>query len=76
MLGEVKFGMFICNRTSLLYNSGEKVFSDRFYSLVCCIVKMMFSVKMVNYKVVDNFFIHLVLKFRDHRPEGLGVIAV
>ena len=63
MLGEVKFVMCICNRISLLYNSDEKVFSDRFCSLVCCIVKIMVAVKMVNNKVVDKFFLYLVLKF-------------
>jgi len=36
----------------------------------------MFAVKMVNNKVVGNFFIYLVLKFQDNRPKGLGVIAV
>ena len=41
-----------------------------------CMIKMMFAIKIVNNKVVDNFFIHLVLKFQDHRPKGLGVIAV
>ena len=61
---------------SLLYNSGEKSFSDRFCGLVCCIVRMMFAVKMVNNKVVGNFFIYLVSKFQDNRPKGLGVIAV
>ena len=76
MLSEVKFGMFICNRISLLYNSGEKVFSDRFCSLVCSIVKMMFDVEMVNNKVVGNLFIYLVLKFQGNRPKVLGVIAV
>jgi len=30
---------------------------------VCCIVKMMFAVEMVNNKVVENFFVYLVLKF-------------
>ena len=34
----------------------------------------MFSVNMVNKKVVDNFLIFLVLKFHDFRPDGLGVI--
>ena len=34
----------------------------------------MFYVKMVNTNVVNNFFILLVLKFHDFRPDGLGVI--
>ena len=36
--------------------------------------QMIFFVNMVNTKVVDNFFILLVLKFYDFRPDGLGVI--
>ena len=35
---------------------------------------MMFSVDMLNIKVVDNFLILLALKFHDFRPDGLGVI--
>ena len=34
----------------------------------------MFSVNVVNTKVVDNFLLLLVLKFHDFRPAGLGVI--
>ena len=34
----------------------------------------MFSINMVNTKVVDNFLILLVLKFHNFRPDGLGVI--
>ena len=34
----------------------------------------MFSVNMVNTKVVYNLLIFLVLKFHDFRPDGLGVI--
>ena len=37
-------------------------------------MKIMFSVDMLNTKVVDNLFILLVLKFYDFRPAGLGVI--
>ena len=36
--------------------------------------QMMFSVDMLNTKVVDNFLLLLVLKFHDFRPDGLGVI--
>ena len=39
-------------------------------------IKMMFAVKMINDKVVDNFIICLVLKFQDHKSNGLGVTAV
>ena len=35
---------------------------------------MMFSVNVVNIKVVDNFLLLLVLKFHDFRPTSLGVI--
>jgi len=38
--------------------------------------EMMFAVKMVNNKVVDNSFMYLVLKFQDHRSKGLGVMAI
>ena len=34
----------------------------------------MFSIDMLNAKVVDNFLILLVLKFHDFRPDGFGVI--
>ena len=37
---------------------------------------MIFSVKLVNNKVVGNFFIYLVLKFQVNRPKGLGVLSV
>ena len=36
----------------------------------------MFAVKMVNNKVVENFFMYLVLKFQINRPKSLGVMAV
>ena len=38
------------------------------------VMQMMFSVDMLNTKVVDNFLIFLFLKFHDFRPDGLGVI--
>ena len=38
------------------------------------VMQMMFSVDMLNTKVVDNFLILLVLKFHDFGPGGLGVI--
>ena len=37
-------------------------------------VIMMFSMNVLNAKVVDKFHILLVLKFHDFRPAGLGVI--
>ena len=36
--------------------------------------QLMFSVNVVNTKVVDNFLILLFLKFYDFRPSSLGVI--
>ena len=38
------------------------------------VMQMMFSVDMLNTKVVDNFRIMLLLKFHDFRPAGVGVI--
>ena len=38
------------------------------------VMQMMFSVDMLNTKVVYNFLILLVLKFHDFSPAGLGVI--
>ena len=37
---------------------------------------MIFSVKMVNNKVIDNLLIYLVLNFHSHRPYGLRIMAV
>ena len=37
-------------------------------------IKMMFSVDILNTKVVDNFLIFLVLKFHDFRTASLRVI--
>ena len=37
-------------------------------------LQMMFSIDMLNTKVVDNFLILLVLKFYNFRPAGLEVI--
>ena len=46
----------------------------------CCgddfMMIMIFSVKMVNNKVVDNLHIYLVLNFDSHRPYGLRIIDV
>ena len=36
--------------------------------------QMMFSINMLNTKVVYKFLIFLVLKFHDFMPAGLGVI--
>ena len=38
------------------------------------VMQMMFSIDMLNTKIVDNFLILLVLKFHDFRPTSLGVI--
>ena len=37
---------------------------------------MVFSVKHVNNKVVDNLLIYLVLNFHSLRPYGLRIMAV
>ena len=37
---------------------------------------MIFSVKHINKKVVDNLLIYLVLNIHSHRPNGLRTIAV
>ena len=37
---------------------------------------MVFSVKIVNNKVVDNLLIYLVLNVHSHRPYGLKIMAV
>ena len=37
---------------------------------------MVFSIKLVNKKVVDNLVIYLVLNFYSHRPYGLKIMAV
>ena len=46
--------------------------------IFCCddifVMQMMFSLDMLNTKVIYNFLIFLVLKFHDFRPDGLGVI--
>jgi hypothetical protein len=38
------------------------------------VVIIVFSVNVLNTKVVANFFILLILKFYHHRPDGLGVV--
>ena len=37
---------------------------------------MIFSVKLINNKVVDNLLIYLVLNFHSHRPYGLRIMAI
>ena len=47
---------------------------------LCCaddfMMIIIFSVKMVNDKVVDNLLIYIVLNFHSHRPYGLRIMAV
>ena len=38
------------------------------------VMQMMFSVDMLNTKVLDTFLIFLVLTFHDFRPADVGVI--
>ena len=47
-----------------------------FYCVDKFMMIMIFFVKLVNNKVVDNLVILLVLKFHSHRPNGLRVIAI
>ena len=44
--------------------------------IVSVVMIMVFSVKLVNNKVIDNLLIYLVLSFHSHRPYGLRIIAV
>ena len=44
--------------------------------IVSVMVIMIFSVKLINNKVVDNLLIYLVLNFHSHRPNGLRIMAV
>ena len=37
---------------------------------------MVFSVELVNNKVVDNLLIYLMLNFHSHRPYGLRIMVV
>ena len=37
---------------------------------------MVFSVKLVNNKVVYNLLIYLVLNFHSHRPYGVRIMAI
>ena len=49
------------------------------YSFGCddnFVMIMVFFVKFVNNKVVDNLLIYLVLNFHSHRPYGLIIMAV
>ena len=49
------------------------------YSFCCSddfMMIMIFSIKIVNTKVVDNLLIYLVLNFYSHRPYGLRIMAV
>jgi hypothetical protein len=39
-------------------------------------MQMIFSMNMVNTKVVANFLIMLVLKFHDHGPDSFGVMLL
>ena len=51
-----------------------------FHHSFCCgdnfTMIIIFSVKMVNNKVLDNLLIHIVLNFYSHRPYGLRIMAV
>jgi len=47
--------------------------SSSLYSSGVFMTIIMFSVIIVNTKVVANLYIQFILKFHDHRPDGLGV---
>ena len=52
---------------------------DYMYSFYCgadFMIIMIFSIKMVNNKVVDNLLIYLVLNFHSHRSYVLRIIVV
>ena len=48
--------------------------------MAACIVSVMmimvFSIRLVNNKVVDNLLIYLVLNFHSHRTNGLRIMDV
>ena len=49
------------------------------YSFGCddnFVMIMVFSIKLVNNKVVDNLLIYLVLNVHSHRPYGLRIMAI
>ena len=48
------------------------------YSFSCddFMMIIIFSVKMVNNKVIDNLLIYLVLNFYSHRPYGLIIMSI
>ena len=55
----------LCAENGCMYSScGGDIF----------MMQMMFSVDILNTKVIDNFLILRFLKFHDFRPAGLGVI--
>jgi hypothetical protein len=52
---------------------------DCIYSFCCHSVFMMkikFSMNLVNNKIIDNLLIFFMLNFHSYRPDGLRVIAV
>ena len=58
---------FIIQLDGCIYSFGEV---DNFMMI------MVFYVKLVNNKVVDNLLIYLMLNFYSHRPYGLGITVV
>ena len=63
-----------------LANYGFIIHLDGCMCSFCCgnnfMMIMIFSVKLVNNKVVDNLLIYLELNYHSHRPYGLRIIAV
>ena len=58
---------FIVQQDGCMYSFG---WIDNFMMI------MVFSVKHVNNKVIDNLLIYLMLNFHSHRPYGLRIMAV
>jgi len=52
----------------------ENGYIYRFCGCDIFVIQIMFSIDMLNTKVVYNFLILLVQSFHDFRPDGLGVI--
>ena len=74
---QIGLGMIGCRQ---LANYCFRIHLDGCICSFCCgnnfMMIMTFSMKLANNKVIDNLLIYLVLKFHNHRPYGLRMIAV
>ena len=70
--------MCVCSLLAKQVKYPIVIFRNGCVCIFCCddifVIQMMFSVDMLNTKVVYNFLILLVLKYHDFRSDGLGVI--